>query len=143
MWSTFRQSCVRSPKKSISHRSLELGIQNIIHKHLRLYAYKIQLKREITPDDWPKRYDFASLRLNKIDDDAFLHEIWFTDEATFHMNGCVNQHNCQIWGSEQPNEIHKYDRGSMKVSQKLQIFLSNLTLESCKYVLQFLSDCSS
>jgi transposase len=42
-----RLSCVRSPKKSIARRSLELGIpkttiQNVIHKRLRLYAYKTQ-----------------------------------------------------------------------------------------------------
>jgi hypothetical protein len=51
-----RQSCVRSPKISIAHWSLELGIlkttiQNVIHKRLRLYAYNIQLKNEIKPDD--------------------------------------------------------------------------------------------
>jgi hypothetical protein len=59
-----RQSCVRSPKKSITRRSLELWIprttiQNVIHKHLHLYAYKIQLKHEIIPDDQPKHYDFC------------------------------------------------------------------------------------
>jgi hypothetical protein len=90
-----RQSCVGSPKKSIAHRSLELGIkktmiQNIIHKRLHL-----QLKHEIKPDDQPKRYDFASLVLKKIDDDeTFLHQICFTDEAYFHTNDCSNQHNC-------------------------------------------------
>ena len=26
-------------------------IQNVLHKHLRLHAYKIQLKQEIKPDD--------------------------------------------------------------------------------------------
>jgi hypothetical protein len=45
-----RQSYVRSPEKTIA-RSLELGvrktmIQNVIHKHLRLCAYKLQLKHE-------------------------------------------------------------------------------------------------
>jgi hypothetical protein len=43
--------------------------QNVIHKRLHLYAYKIQPKHEIKPDDQPKCYDFASLMLNKIDDD--------------------------------------------------------------------------
>jgi hypothetical protein len=33
-----------------------------------------------------------------------------------HVNGCVNRHNCRIWGSEQPNEIHEYVRGSAKVN---------------------------
>jgi hypothetical protein len=59
-----KQSCVRSPKKSIARRSLELGIpkttiQNVIHKCLRLYVDKIQVKHEIKPDDRPKRYDFC------------------------------------------------------------------------------------
>jgi len=36
-----RQSCLRSPKKSVARRSLELGvpktmIQNVVHKGLRL-----------------------------------------------------------------------------------------------------------
>jgi hypothetical protein len=44
-------------------------IQNVIHKCLHLYAYKIQLKHEIKPDNQPKLYDFASLMLNKTDDD--------------------------------------------------------------------------
>ena len=43
-----RHSCVRSPKKSIARRSLQLRIpkttiQNVLHKRLRLHAYKIQL----------------------------------------------------------------------------------------------------
>jgi hypothetical protein len=55
-----RQSCVRSPKKSIARRSLALGIpkttiQNVLHKRLRLHAYKIQMKHEIKPDDRTKR----------------------------------------------------------------------------------------
>jgi hypothetical protein len=66
-----RQSCVRSPKRSLARR-LELGIpktmiQNVIHKRLCLYAYKIRLKHEMKPHDRPKHY-FASLMLNKIDD---------------------------------------------------------------------------
>jgi hypothetical protein len=116
-----RQSCVRSHKKSITRRSLELGIpkttiQNVIHKHLCLYAYNIQLKHEIKPDDRPKRYYSASLMMNKIDDDeSFLHQICFTDKVAFHMNGRVNQQNCKIWGSEQSNEIREYIHGSVNV----------------------------
>ncbi|KAJ8870547.1 hypothetical protein PR048_029570 [Dryococelus australis] len=47
-----RLSCVRSPK------NLELGIpkttmQNVLHKRLRLYAYKIQLRHEIKSENRP------------------------------------------------------------------------------------------
>jgi hypothetical protein len=43
-------------------------------------------------------------------------EFFFTDEATFHINGCVNRHNCRIWGSQQPNEFFQYVRGSPKAN---------------------------
>jgi len=54
-----RQPCIRSPKKSIARRSVTLGIpittiQNVLHRRLRLHAYKIQLKQEIKPDDRPR-----------------------------------------------------------------------------------------
>ena len=68
-----RQSCIRSPKKSVAGRSVTLGIpkttiQNVLHKSLRLHAYKIQLKQEIKPDDRPKRVKFATFMLNAIDE---------------------------------------------------------------------------
>jgi hypothetical protein len=118
-----KQSCVKSPERSITcqeFRSSELEIpktmiQNVTDKHLCLNAYNIQLKHEIKPDDQHRCYDFASLMLNTIHyDETFLLQISFTDEATFHMNGCVNRHNCQIWGLEQQNEICEYVRGKTK-----------------------------
>ena len=60
-----RQCCTRSPKKSIARRSVISGIQttttqNVLHKRLRLHAYKIQLKQENKPDNRPKRVEFAT-----------------------------------------------------------------------------------
>ena len=116
-----RQSCIRSPKISIARRSVTLGIpkttiQNVLHKSLRLHAYKIQLKQIIKPDYRPKRVEFATFMLNAIDEDEiFLRRICFSDEAKFYVNGCVNRHNFRIWGTQQPNEINEYVRGSPKV----------------------------
>jgi hypothetical protein len=64
------ESCIRSLKISIDRRSLELAIPKtatlrVIQKRLLFYAFKIQMKH----DDRPRCYDFASLMLNKIDDD--------------------------------------------------------------------------
>ncbi|GBM38535.1 hypothetical protein AVEN_110205-1 [Araneus ventricosus] len=117
-----RQTCVRNPKRSIARLSLALGIpkttiQNVLHKRLRLHAYKIQLMNEIKPEDKLKRVEFATFMMLKIDDDeSFLNRILFTDEATFHISGCVNRHNCRIWGSHQPTETHQYVRCSPKVN---------------------------
>ena len=73
----------------LMHRSVTLGIpkttiQNVLHKSLRLHAYKIQLKQEIKPDDRPKRVEFATFMLNATDEDeTFLRRTCFLDEATF------------------------------------------------------------
>jgi len=96
-----RQSCIISNKNQLQV-SVTLGIpkttiQNVLHKGLRLHAYKIQLKQEIKPDDRPKCVEFATFMLNAIDEDeTFLRRICFSDEATFYVNGCVNRHNCRI-----------------------------------------------
>ena len=38
----------------------------------------------------------------------------FTDEAVFHLNGCINQRNCQILGSEKLHVTHKFVHNSPK-----------------------------
>lgn len=117
-----RLSCQRSPKKSLPRRSLELGIpvstiHKILHKRLHFYAYKIQLLQKIKPADKNKRVEFASFVLNQIrENESFLHDVFFSDEATFHMNGCVNRHNVRIWGNQHPHEIFEKERDSPKVN---------------------------
>lgn len=117
-----RASCLRSPKKSLTRRSLLLGlprstVHKVVHKRLRLTAYKIQLLHHIKPADKIKRFDFAVSMLDKIEENNnFLKTVIFTDEATFHVNGTVNRHNCRIWGSEQPHEFIQYERDTPKVN---------------------------
>ncbi|KAJ4449078.1 hypothetical protein ANN_00473 [Periplaneta americana] len=36
------------------------------------------------------------------------------DEATFHVSGKVNRHNCRIWGSENPSVVIEHQRDSPK-----------------------------
>ena len=35
----------------------------------------------------------------------FHRKIIMSDEAHFHLTGCVNKQNCRIWGSENPKMI--------------------------------------
>ena len=35
----------------------------------------------------------------------FLNNIWFSEEAHFHLSGHVNKQNMRFWGSENPHEI--------------------------------------
>ncbi|KAJ4452076.1 hypothetical protein ANN_03592 [Periplaneta americana] len=55
----------RSSRKSLRRASRELQVpksilQQIVHKCLKLYAYKVQLMQCLEPDDKPKRVEFAN-----------------------------------------------------------------------------------
>ncbi|KAJ4436638.1 hypothetical protein ANN_16769 [Periplaneta americana] len=112
----------RSPCKSVRRASRELAIpkstiHDVLHKRLRLHAYKIQLVQKLKPNDLPARYDFASDMPLKIDiENGYLQKVVFSDESTFHVCGIVNRHNCLIWGSENPHVVRELERDSPKIN---------------------------
>jgi hypothetical protein len=60
---------------------------------------------------------FAVDILDRIDEDEhFFNNAVFSDEATFHLSGKVNRHNCRIWGSENPHEFIEHERDSPKIN---------------------------
>ena len=89
----------RSPRKSIRVVSNELAIprstvHKVLHKRLRLHAYKLQIVQDLKPDDHPRRAAFAEEILQCIDDDNdYLNSVVFSNEATFHVSGKLNKHN--------------------------------------------------
>lgn len=102
---------LRNPLQSVFYSLVYLKLQ--FKKSYAKGYVCVQIKHEIKNTYRPKRVAFAVDILGNIDDDArYLERIVFTDEATFHVNGVVNRHNCRIWGSEQPNEVFEYVRDS-------------------------------
>ncbi|PSN54492.1 hypothetical protein C0J52_05538 [Blattella germanica] len=93
-----RKAFQRNPRKSIRQDSVQLNIpptkvHTVLHKRLRLRAYKLQLHQKITPNDKLERKRFAETMLDKVDDDdSFLTRVCFLDEATFHVSGKVHKH---------------------------------------------------
>ena len=75
----------RSPRKSLRLASRELGhskstAHDVLHKRLKLYAYKLQLIHEVKPDDKPKRTMFAEDILQRIaKENNFLSKVMFSD----------------------------------------------------------------
>ena len=112
----------RSPRKSVRVASNEFAIpqstvHKVLHKRLRLYAYKLQIVQALKPDDHPRRAAFVEEILQRIDDDNdYLNSVVFSDEATFHVSGKVNKHNIRIWGSENLCEVVKKERDSSKIN---------------------------
>jgi len=48
-------------------------------------------------------------------DPSILDNIWFSDEAVFHLSGRVNRHNTWICGTENPKVIEEKERDSPKL----------------------------
>ncbi|GBM47326.1 hypothetical protein AVEN_7772-1 [Araneus ventricosus] len=117
-----RQSFQQSLTKSTRQASRELQIPQtslvrILHKRLRLRAYKVQIFQDLQPNDCPRCEEFAIEILNRIDvENDYLNRICFSDESTFHVNGMVNRHNVLIWGSENPHVSAQLQRDSPKVN---------------------------
>ena len=85
----------------------------MLHKRLRLYAYKVQLLQAWLPTDRRKRAEFAIEMLHRINDDkGFLQ----TDEANFLVSGHMKGHNVRICGSETPHKTLEMERDSPKVN---------------------------
>ena len=47
---------------------------------------------------------------------SWINHIWFSDEAYFHLNNAVNNHNYISWGSEQPEEVTEKQLKGPKVT---------------------------
>ena len=122
------ESFSRSPHKSVRQASRELGVpcstvHDIVHKHLHLHAYKLQLLHHIKPHDHRKRTDFVVEMLSRIEENNnYLGLVLFGDESTFHMCGKVNWHNCRIWGSENPHPVIEYERDASKLNVRLGLY---------------------
>ena len=84
-----RQAFQRSSMKSIltAARQLELTrstMHKVLHKNLRLYAYKVQMLQALQPNDMSRRKEFAVNMLQRIsEDDAFLKRVCLVMKQLF------------------------------------------------------------
>ena len=69
--------------------------------------YKISLLQSITEEDKTKRLEFSKWVLANPE---LIHDIVWTDEAYFSLDGLVNRHNCVIWSFQNP---HRYMQKSL------------------------------
>nr|CAI5865735.1 unnamed protein product [Callosobruchus analis] len=107
-----RESVEESPETSTRRRSAQLqlkrrSLQRILAT-LHMFPYKIQLVQELKPADYQQRLDYAVALQQKVRDNLdFIHNLIMSDEAHFHLNGCVNKQNSRIWAKENPRVVHQ------------------------------------
>jgi len=106
-----RQSVARSPCKSLSRRALTLGIsKQMTHKclkdDLKLFPYRITVHHLLGQDDISRRLQMCQWFHKQMEDHPdWIENVWFSDEAHFHLNGAVNNHNNVFWGNEKPDMV--------------------------------------
>lgn len=89
-----------------------------VHKLLKIIkfkAYKIQTFQKIENHAIEKRLFMCETLLDLLRNQPNVNLI-MSDEATFHLNGRVNKHNCRIWGDENPRAFNEFERDSPKVN---------------------------
>ena len=108
---TVRDSVLNSPKTSTRRHSQQLDIsvttlRRVLKADLKLFPYKIQVKQALNAVDRQSRLDMCEWFNKQIQHKPhWINNVWFSDEAHFHLNGVVNRQNFRYWGSEKPEEI--------------------------------------
>lgn len=83
-------------------------VYRILHKH-KYHPYKIKLVQELYEDDFDRRLEFCELLSQRLTDNPhLLHNLCFSDECTFSVNGLVNRHNCRYWAESDPHVVREY-----------------------------------
>jgi len=88
-----RRSVLQSPRRSARKHASALGISNrsvrrILHQDLHFHPYKMVVVQELTQQAWINRV--CEHLIERLPDDAV---VIFSDEAHFHISGCVNKQN--------------------------------------------------
>ena len=116
------QSVVNSLKKSHCKCAQELKLSRstiwrVMTNDLMLFPYKISTNHALKEQDKEKCivvWEWFNDQLEQTP--SWLNHIWFSDEAHFHLNGAVNNHNNIFWGEQAPEEISEKQLKGVKVT---------------------------
>lgn len=108
------ESLERSPQKSTRRLANELGMSHMsvwkLLKSLDLKPYIPRVFHALHDGDEDRRVEFCETFLNmEKDNDLLLDSVWWSDEATFKLNGNINRHNCVYWANSNPHIILQRD----------------------------------
>lgn len=113
-----RQSIAQSPQRSARKHAAALGlssrsVRRILHDDLHFHPYKLVIGQELSERDFNSRRNGCEAFLESVPDDAI---VFFSDEAHFHLSGCVNKQNMRYWAETNPRQLHQRPLHSPKVT---------------------------
>ena len=76
----------------------------IMKEYLLLKPYKVQFVQQLYEEDLQDRIDMCKTLIPMLQDKNIEENIFFSDEATFYLNGLVNKHNVRYWSEDNPHE---------------------------------------
>jgi len=100
-----RAALLKSSRQSVRKHSAALGISNrtvrrILHGKLNFHPYKLAVVYSLKTRDYVARKNECEAFLDNLPQDAL---IFFSDEAHFHISGCMNKENMR-YGASQSRE---------------------------------------
>lgn len=104
-----RAAVTRSPHKSLRRLSREKNISlgsahTAVRRILKCYPYRMQVFHELNNADFAKRVRYCQWFKTFIRGNiGILDQLFFTDEAWFHLGGYVNGQNYRTWGTDNPH----------------------------------------
>jgi hypothetical protein len=104
-----RTAITSSPHKSLRKLSAQTGISlgsalTAVRKMLKFYPYQMQVFHELIPGDNAKSVNYCRWFKNLIRGNiGVLDQIFFTDEAWFHLSGYVISQYYRTWRIENPH----------------------------------------
>ena len=113
-----RESVQRSPSRSaVKHAALlrlsDRTVRRILRADLKFHPYKMMIVQELSERDWENRRACANDILQNVPQNALLIT---SDEAHFHLSGCVNKQNFRYWAPENPRHLHEKPLHSPRVT---------------------------
>lgn len=104
-------------KRSTQLKIGETSLRRILHQDLKMYPYKIQMTQRLTSDDYAKRMEYSQQFIEKdYCNESFLLNLWMSDEAHFHIGGCVNKQNARFWSTVNPQITYESTSHPQKVT---------------------------
>jgi hypothetical protein len=79
-------------------------VRRILHKDLNSHPYKIVDVQELSDGDMANRSRVAERLIGNLSDDVI---ILMTDQAYFHLSGCVTKQIFRFWAEENPQQLHQ------------------------------------
>ena len=117
-----RDALQRSPHKSMRRLSQEVGCSRatahrIARVDVQFFPYKISIHQSLTEAQKTARKRFCAWFVRKCDQNPdFVDQIWYSDEAHFHLDGKVNSQNFRFWSEEKPDFVAEAPLHSAKLT---------------------------